>query len=70
MTGSVRAGVLMHLTRVEGGGRWWHQTRNSIPTVESRAGQFGRQCLVLKFGSKNEGKEPGGRSFKTKPPWN
>lgn len=25
------------------------------------AAQFGRQCSVLKLGSKNEGKEPGGK---------
>lgn len=34
------------------------------------AGLFGRQCLELKLGSKNEGKEPGRRSFKTPPLWN
>lgn len=33
------------------------------------AGHLGSLVLVLKLGSKNEGKEPGGRSFK-QPLWN
>lgn len=65
--GVVEAEVLNALNQ-----RWgqrWHQTgRASCGFVG--AGLFGRQCLVLKLGSRNEGQEPGRRSFKTPPPWN
>lgn len=33
------------------------------------AGHLRSRVLVLKLGSEDEGKEPGGRSFK-QPPWN
>lgn len=52
----------MHLTR---GGGGINQGGTAHPLCSLWAGQFGRQCLVLKLGFENEGREPGGRSFKT-----
>lgn len=62
MTRSVRAEFLcMHLTRRGGG---INQGGTAHPLWSLWAGQFRRQCSVLKLVSKNEGEEPGGRSFK------
>lgn len=52
----------MHLTW--GWGKVMASDREDISPWCLWAGQSGRWCFVLKLGSKNEGNEPGGRSFK------
>lgn len=64
--GSQLPGVLGQSSYALNQGRWWHQPRrNSSSTVECLDWTVQEAMLVFKLGSKNEGKEPGGRSFKT-----
>lgn len=64
--GSQLPGVLGQSSYALNQGRWWHQPRrNSTSTVECLDWTVQEAMVIFKLGSKNEGKEPGGRSFKT-----
>lgn len=66
LPGRAWPGVLGQSSYALNQGRWWHQPRrNSTSTVESLDWTVQEAVSVFKLGSKHEGEEPGGRSFKT-----